>query len=519
MIYQDPKLPPLLTPTKEFLAQNPFRFGHYDAILTPKQWEFVCCPEKFVAWVSGVRGSKTWGAIFRALKLTLFIPGNRGIIGRQFASDLEETTRRDFDELAALTGMVKSSTDKRVVFYCCDKQGNVLHGKPTSEVLFQHLDNPKHIKGHGLGWAWLEEASEVDPAAYFRLVDRLSRPAAEGHYTVFLTSNPEGRNWVWNHWFNPETVERRKMKDRLLHRGIHSRTQDNHFLTHEYLDNLEATAPLEWLRRYRDGEFDVFEGQIYKEFDHSIHKVHSRNCRGWSGTQPPLSWPRYLGIDTGGSDPWAFEFSAIDAWGNIICYDEIYRPETYVRSFEQELKAKMSGLKFARIPMDYENKAAQEELIHMGIRVTNAVKRNKREGAINKLARYLHPNPTRQFPDWHPRAGQMGSPGIFFTEGPKHLVEEVPQQRWREINGIPINEPDPKVANHGNDALNYVIRERPEPAALPKTPLARYGVELTTDLRSLAYWMRVEENQQRQNDSKRFRGLLPPTTRERVWIN
>ena len=156
----------------------------------------------------------------------------------------------------------------------------------------------------------------------------------------------------------------------------------------------------------------------------------------------------------------------------------------------------------------------------MGVKVTSAVKRNKREGAINKLARYLHPNPTRRFPDWHPRAGQMGSPGVFYTEGVPKLVEELPQQKWREVNGVSVNEPDPSVPDHACDAEYYVIRERPEPASLPKAPLGQYGQELTTDPRSLVYWMRVQEYEQnRRLEGKRFRGILPPTTRERVWIN
>lgn len=516
MIYLDPVLPPLLTPTPEVLKQNPFRYGRLESVLTPNQWEFVYCPEKFVAWVGGVRSSKTWGGIFKSLEQCR-IPGNRGIVGRQFASDLEETTQRDFYELADATGLVKNRNDKKIEIYSPDFTGAVLPGKPTAEILFQHLDNPKHIKGHGIGWAWPDEASEVEKEAYFRLVDRLSRKQAEGHYTVFLTSNPEGRNWIWNHWYNPETVEARPMKDRLMHRAIHNRTKDNPFLTEEYLQNLYATAPADWIRRYAEGEFDVFEGQIYKEFSHDIHTVRSRDCKGWTHHQPPLAWPRYLGIDTGGADPWAFEFAAIDYMGNLIWCDEIYRPETYVRSFEAELKKKMQGLTFKSIPMDNENLAAIEELRHMGIRVTKAIKRNKREGAINKLARYLHPNPLRPFPDWHPRAGQMGSPGMFFTERCPKLVEELPQQRWREINGISVNEPDPKVGDHSCDAAYYVVRERPEPAQLPKVMTPE---QMNLDLRSQHYWTLVADRKAHLREERRgYRNLAPPATGPRHWVN
>ncbi len=524
-VWFDPILPKLNTPSYEKLKAEPIRFGRHEAIMSPNQWEFTFAPEQFVFWVGGVRSGKTIGGVYRALKNTLWIPHNKGIVGRLTATDLELTTQRDFYEIADSTGLVKHKNDHKIEMYCCDYEGRTLQGKPTSEALFLHFDNPNHLKGHGIGWAWPDEGSEVHQNSFFRLVDRLSHPPAKGHYTAFVTSNPEGRNWLWKQAFDPETVMARTMEQRLMYRAIHNKTQDNPFLTEEYLRTLFAAAPAEWIRRYVDGEFDVFEGQIYKEFSHDIHYVNSKACRGWEKVnghlQPPKSWPRFLGIDAGGADPWAFEFSAMDPWGNMVFYHEVYRAEVYVGSFKDDIQPRMKDLHFSKIPMDYENKAAQEELKRIGIRVTNAIKRNKLE-SINKMARYIHPNPQRGFPEWHPKAGTPGSPGIFFTEGCPHLVEELPQQRWRELRGqggITLNEPDPRVANHGTDASLYVMRECREPEKLGKTPLELMQ-ESEIDLRSKHYHRMVglhkAELAERSTDG---RGLLPPSRRERELVN
>jgi hypothetical protein len=514
-IWLDPLLPKLKTPTAAFLRENPLRFGRLGMKVSQSQWEYIFAPETFLGWVGGVRSGKTVGAVGRSLKCSLFIPENRGIFGRLTQTDLQDTDQRDLYEYAETTGMVKRKNDRKLELYCCDHEGRILPGKPTSEILCLHFDNPSHLKGQGVGWWYMAEASEMHVNAMYRLTDRLSHPAAKGRYTGFLTSNPEGRNWVWNHFYNPATVEALPMADRLMRRAIHNRTKDNPFLTEEYLRMQYATSPPDWIRRYMDGEFDVFEGQIFGEFSHEIHCVNSFDCAGWEKHEPPKHWPRYMGIDTGGTDPWAFEVSAVDPYGNVIFYDEIYRPETDVTSFEKPLNAMLDGRNLESVPMDYENKVAQEELRRIGIRVKNAYKRDKVKKSFHQVARYLHPNPERAFPDWHPKAGQPGSPGLFFTERVPNMVRELPQQRWKKLAGtdISLNEPDSRVSDHAVSALYYTLRERPRPEEALK-PLGLKLKEAGMDLQSVYY--HLLEKQHEEEMAKRQRVTCQPLPPLRV---
>lgn len=499
-IWLDPKLPQLATPSWNYLKVHPIRFGKYDMTLSQMQWEYTFAPETFVGVVGGVRSGKSLAAVARGLTRTLWIPDNKGIVGRLYQTDLQDTDQRDFYEIAEATGMVKHKNDRKLDMYCCDMEGRLLPSKETSEILFLHFDNPNHLKGHGIGWYCVAEASEMQEKVVFRLTDRLSHPAAKGRYTGFWHSNPEGRNWCFNWGYNKEAVERIECAEpgckrkehplcaRLMRRAIHNKTKDNPFLTEEYLRMQYAASPPEWIKRYLEGEFDVFEGQIFSEFDQAIHCVRSNECLDWIGHEPPWLWPRYLGIDTGGSDPWAFEASAVDPWGNLIFYNEIYRPEVYVGSFEKELNQIMAGRNFVKFPMDYENKTAQEELRRIGVRVTNAIKRGKMLG-ITQIARYLHPNPERAFPPWHPRAGEGGSPGVFFTEHVPHLVSEVPQQRWKKLAGhdIQLNEMDTRMADHATHAMMYTLRERPKPEEA-LVSLATKLKAMNLDARSTYYY-------------------------------
>jgi hypothetical protein len=529
LIWLDPVLHKFRTATPEELH---VRFGAHEATLSQQQWEFAFCKEQFPCWVGGVRSGKTIGGVYRGLKCSAWIAGNRGIVGRLTQTDLQDTTQRDFYEIAESTGLVKSKNDRKLILYCCDINGKPLPSRVTSEILFLHFDNPNHLKGHGIGWFWMDEGSEMNPKAFYRLTDRLSHPEAAGKYTGYVTSNPEGRNWIFDHWYNPDKVEALKCTERncknerhplcirLSRRGIHNRTKDNPFLTAEYLRMQYATAPEDWIRRYMDGEFDVFEGQIWKEFAHEIHCVRSRECKGWDGHEPPKLWPRYMGIDAGGVDPWAFEAAAVDSYGNLIFYDEINRPEVYVGNFEKEVKKIIDGRNFIRFPMDWENKPSQEELRRIGVRVTNAFKRNKLH-SIQLLARYLHPNPERAFPDWHPRAGEPGSPGIFFTERVPGLVREIPQQRWKKILGhdIETNEMDPKMRDDTVHGCLYVIRERPR----PEEALITIAIKLEAagvDRRSAYYHLlEAEADKHKQKQSGMDRIYLPFRRGQEVTVN
>lgn len=515
-VWLDPLLPKLATPSWAYLREHPVRFGRLELVLTQSQWDFTFAQEKFLGWVGGARSGKSVGGVSRGLKCSLFIPNNRGLVGRLAETDLQDTDQREFYEYADRTGMVKSKSDRKLVLYCCDIEGRILPGKPTSEVLFRHFANENHLKGHGVGWWHMAEGSEMGPKVMHRLTDRLSLPAARGQYTGFITSNPEGRNWIYDHFYNKAKVEAQPKEARLSRRGIHNRTKDNPFLSEEYLQMQYNNSPAEWIRRYMEGEFDVFEGQIFSEFSHEIHCVQSFECKGWEGHEPPKNWKRTLGIDTGGADPWAFEASAVDPWGNLIFYNEIYRATAATDTFGPELRQIMDGRNFTAFPMDWENKQAQHELSRIGIRVTNAHKRDKVKKSFALVWRYLHPNPERIYPEWHPRAGQPGSPGMFFTERVPNLVREFPQQRWKKLAGsdIELNEPDSKISDHAVDALYYTCREHPRPEET-LLKVAAVAMKEGIDLRSAYFLMnRKAEEERRQNARTNTASQLIPPLRQ-----
>ncbi len=503
----------LKIPSDEELKNTPFYFGHKEVRFLPKQWEFVFANEMEIGYIGGVGSAKTQSGIMRATRLSTWYPGNRGIIGRYAATDLASTAQRDaleFWEEAKLLDDFKERGKYKVptaILKCVDPiTQEILRGK-TSEVQFLHLDDPNHILGHKVGWFWAEEIQQVSRDAWNKLHTRMRLPGFEHVYSGFCTGNPDGHNWPYMHFFDPESLAQLKAEVRNKRRSIHATSYENWFLSKEYLENMESTFSEKFRKKMMDASFDVFEGQIFEEFSVKTHTFNTWKC---FRNKFPSHWTRVLGVDVGGSDPWAWIFVAVDDMGNMIVYDEIYMPGTRVGPFAAIAKQKIGDFKFKAMVIDYENKLAAGELGEHGIRFTNAQKQNKMESVL-RLSGYLHPNENRAFPDWHPDAGKPGSPGIFISESCKNLIAELPQQRWRKVRGQETltNEIDPNVSNHAVDALCYCVRELPKPSTLEKGLIHDLPVEISAMGKLMNFNRREAKEQEQRRRFARAFGSTP----------
>ena len=263
-----------------------FQLGSARYQLLPAQYEFLSAQEEFLGYVGGFGSGKTRVGTLKSAILSMF-PNNRGVIGRLAATDLEETTQRDFLDFmyeAELLKEAPNSRNHRAIIYCVDP----ITGKNlgyTSEVSFLHLDDPEHLRGRHIGWAWIDEGSEVHKKAFQNLVGRLRWPAFRGRYQMLVTGNPEGRNWIFDYFFNEElltqmvcgrpecklTLMACNMALRKKRRGIHAPTFQNYFLPKDYIEQMVSSYSDEERKRYLDADFDVFSGQIFKEFSHELH--------------------------------------------------------------------------------------------------------------------------------------------------------------------------------------------------------------------------------------------------------
>lgn len=287
MIWRDPLLPKIIVPPD--LKSQWFQLGSKKYQLLPHQYEFVAAKETEVCQMGGYGSAKTMSGIVKVAHLAMF-PNNRGIVGRFASTDLEDTTQRDLlDFLREAELLVKEPNqhNKTAIVRCIDPvtQKNLGY---FSEISFQHMDDPKHLRGRHIGYYWIDEASEVHPDAKKNLDGRTRWKVFEGRFQKLFTGNPEGHNYLYNRFFDEEEIlkqvcghptcnlsaEQCNIKHiRLKRRGIHATTFDNYFLPPDYVeDMLSSYSPME-RQRYMEGSFDAFEGAAFSGFDRSIHVI------------------------------------------------------------------------------------------------------------------------------------------------------------------------------------------------------------------------------------------------------
>lgn len=493
----DPLLPEIEIPSD--LRERWFKLGSAKFQLLPKQFQFLQANEEFLGYIAGVGSGKTRVGSYKAAFLSMW-PQNRGIVGRLSTTDLEATAQRDlldFLHEAELIKTLPNARTKVVEVYCVDPLTGENLGY-TSEISFQHMDDPDHLRGRHIGWAWIDEASEVNGRAWTQLMTRLRLPTFKNRYQLFATGNPKGHNWLYDFFFNREELERTSCKTptckwcitgnytqcnrllRLKRRGIHCTSHENYFLPRDYLANMIAGMSEEDRLREIEAEFNVFEGQVFKEWREDIHTFYPPE--GWEDGRPPREWPRLLAVDVGGATPWCWLWCAVDPHGNLIFYDEIYKTTADTADLVRDALPKMKDLSgesynFQAKVIDYENRVAAEEVRKAGILLNNAVK-NEKMVSVNRLKSYLHPNPQHHFPSWHPLAGQPNSPRMFVSRRCRNLIWEIPQQRYKELGSYVLerekhkDELDRSVPNHATDCALYITRMRPKPMDLPVNPYA-----------------------------------------------
>lgn len=215
---------------------------------------------------------------------------------------------------------------------------------------------------------------------------------------------------------------------------IPSKATDNPHIDASYLKFLNA-LPERRRRQLRDGDWDVFEGQFFHEWDRNVHVIAPFDI--------PESWPRARGVDYGSTNPWACLWGAWDNDGNCYVYREAYAamltPEMQARQAKElSVVRRLDGTSFTE---KYERTVADPSVFSEhrrghgrsvaqmwaaeGFHVTKA--RNDRVAGWANVRQYL----------WDPQGGDegKGAPRLYVFETCHNLARTVPLMRYDRLNG------------------------------------------------------------------------------------
>lgn len=417
----------------------------------PRQKEFHQSPAKFRAFIGGFGSGKSVAGAIEAWKHIGLYPGSFGIIGRLEFKALTQSSMKTFFQWGPPAGWTYNKQEGKL--YVPFPNGKV------SEVLFWHFDNPDPLRSMEFDWFWIDEAHEVPEDTFLMLQGRLR--GAVGPHRGWVTSNPNGRDYLWRWFVDQSTLSPEHRKN---YHGIIAKSEDNIAnLPEGYLEGLRAVYPEEWVRRFLNAEFDVFAGQIYHELTDGVHFIDPYPI--------PSTWRRIFGMDVGYTNPTVFLFGALDPDGRLIIYDEIYKTGAEPPEIAQEI-FKRDPVNPRIFPTWIDPSAAQktaaskrsvlQQYRESGLRVVPA--NNAVWAGIMAVKQRL-------------MLASDGFPRLMIFRNCVNLIRELTAYRWKETKNEDVNSPEVPLDkdDHGPDALRYMVMSLPltEAGDLRRTEL--YG--------------------------------------------
>jgi len=421
--------------------------------LLPKQQEFfdsVLNPKgpNYILYAGGVGSAKTTIGCLTTLALACMYPGDY-LVCRQFLPELKLTTLKTFLQLCPKDLIVEHRVADGIVRIRST-------GGKTSDVIFRGLDEPDKHRSLNLNAVYIDESSQVSSEAFLLLQSRL-----RGRYVrkIYMTTNPAGHDWQYNLFVKQDTLSAEAKR---MFKLIKAPSTENIFLPDGYVQAMLLSYSKERIEREVMASFDAFQGQIYNEFNRSIHVIKPFRI--------PDEWTRFVGIDHGYTNPMAAIWIACDYDGVLYAYREMFQPGWTIKELvkgnttlnEPGLIQRNRNDKLEGLWIDPSTKADRGKesdyttyLEHMPKEWSLMPANNSVQTGIDRVKEYLKIDP------------KTGKPRMYFFETCENLIDEMVKYKWKELTSGVSNTQNPKEEpvkkdDHAVDALRYAVMSRPD---------------------------------------------------------
>lgn len=319
-----------------------------DLRITEKQNEFINSEAFETLFGGAAGGGKSYGQLIDALLFALKYPKSKQIIFRRTFPDLERSIIRTSLEIYP----------REIASYNSAK--HVWTFQNGSIIDFGYIDNEMDVYQYQSAEYDVIRFDELTHFTEYMYVYMISRCRGANGYPKHIKSstNPGGvgHSWVKERFidigpYNQIHKCRLESGEEITRLFIPSFVTENKFLMERdpgYIKRLDA-LPEKERKALKEGNWDIFDGQYFKDFDRNIHVIEPFDI--------PKEWDRYRTIDYG-LDMLACYWIAIDNHGNEYCYKELYEPNLIISQAAERI-IEVNGddkIKYTYAPPDLWNR-------------------------------------------------------------------------------------------------------------------------------------------------------------------
>ena len=302
--------------------------------LYPKQIEFCKATNKYICYGGARGGGKSHVSRIKMCLLAFNYPGIQILLLRRTLKELRENHVLQLQKLLKNIANYKDNT-KEFLF------------PNGSRIVLGYCDNEKDVlqyQGQAYEVIVLEEATHFTEFQFQTLTEsnRMSGNLKKEFIPrMYFTCNPGGvgHSWVKRLFIDKDYKVTENPKDYIF---IPSLVFENKYIMEKdpnYVKVLE-NLPEDRKQAMLYGNWDVFDGQFFREFNRNIHVIEPFEI--------PLEWNRYIAMDYG-LDMFAVLFIAVDTKGKAYVYNEIHKSDLIVSDARQTLKSIMRNHKYKAI--------------------------------------------------------------------------------------------------------------------------------------------------------------------------
>jgi len=297
----------------------------------------------------------------------------------------------------------------------------------------------------------IEEATQISETKFDMIRGSIRTSSQTWRVRKYLSTNPGG---IGHAWFKDRFVVPSLRKTATNTLFIPMSYKDNAYLSQDYVNYLLSLKG-DLGRAWRDGDWDVFEGQAFPQWSNEDHVIRLRDFQGI-----PEHWMKWRAIDWGYAAPFSCHWVARDPDSRrLIVYREVYGKGMTVPQQARLINDSTPPNEHIQItyadPSMWASNSVHEvitttaqEYANNGVFLTKAD--NNRLSGKRKVDELLAPLPD-------------GLPGVQVVENCENLIRTIPLMICDEKNPEDINT---TLEDHAYDSFRYSltnIQPRPEP--------------------------------------------------------